>query len=456
MLKSNYSFNYQDGAVVELEQCLDEGKNVLCYSEEAREIDSMSIGSPERLQRLHLFLDKLACVSSDDALRRSEPNELENIRSIRPVYRKTDPLILSADKLYDKVYGAWLGRCAGCLLGKPLEGMTRSRILGISKDTNNYPFNYYVSTDVSEEILARYDMMNHWAGLTYINYMKHAPMDDDTDFTIMGLRIIKEYGTDFLPEDVAEAWLQNFPILRVCTAETVAYMNIVNKIYPPLSALFRNPYREWIGAQIRADIYGYITPGEPEMGAELAWRDASISHVRNGIYGAMFVAAMLSTAYSTPTIKDMIYAGLSQIPEHCRLSMCVQQVMEWKQKGLHWERAIDMVHSLFDENARHHAVHVIPNAMIVVLAILYGEMDFEKTISTAALSGFDTDCNGATAGSILGLLLGKKGLPSKWIDPLNDLLDTGIPGYDTVRISELAKDTVNAIPVHIKEKLRIT
>ena len=108
--------------------------------------------------------------------------------------------------------------------------------------------------------------------------------------------LIEKYGKDFIPYDVSRMWLSSQSKDAYCTAERVAFCNFVNGYEPPQSALYKNPFREWIGAQIRADYFGYINPGNPKLAAEMAWRDASISHVKNGIYGEMFVAAMLSVA----------------------------------------------------------------------------------------------------------------------------------------------------------------
>ena len=135
--------------------------------------------------------------------------------------------------------------------------------------------------------------------------------DDDTNYTIMGLYILENYGKDFTSIDVAESWLSALPMLHTCTAERVAYQNVANMKMPTESAIFRNPYREWIGAQIRADFFGYITPGNPEKGAEFAFRDAAVSHVKNGIYGVMWVAAMLSAAAASDDYEEIFKIVLS-------------------------------------------------------------------------------------------------------------------------------------------------
>ena len=129
------------------------------------------------------------------------------------------------------------------------------------------------------------------------------PEDDDTNYTLIGLKLLEENGRDFTPEDVGDCWLRNLPIFHVCTAERIAYRNLVMCIEPPKSASYCNGYREWIGAQIRADIYGYVNPAKPREASAMAWRDASISHVKNGIYGEMWVAAMLAAAFTTKDIS---------------------------------------------------------------------------------------------------------------------------------------------------------
>ncbi len=117
--------------------------------------------------------------------------------------------------------------------------------------------------------------------------------DDDIDYTIIGLSYFERFGPGFATDDVAGAWLRGLPYHLVYTAERAAYRNLVDGLRPPRSATFRNPYREWIGAQIRADAFGYVSPGWPEKAAEFAYRDAAVSHIKNGTYGEMWVAAML-------------------------------------------------------------------------------------------------------------------------------------------------------------------
>ena len=84
------------------------------------------------------------------------------------------------------------------------------------------------------------------------------PRDDDIDYTILGLDNLLKNGMDFTTEDLAEEWLENLPFKQTYTAEKQAYANLVNGIKPPATALYQNPFREWVGAQIRSDIYGYV------------------------------------------------------------------------------------------------------------------------------------------------------------------------------------------------------
>ncbi|SHL70260.1 ADP-ribosylglycohydrolase [Anaerocolumna jejuensis DSM 15929] len=449
MLKDLPWLKHSEGLDIELLESKEEGKDIEGFGKRAEEIKKMENGAEKEGWAGNL-LDELFALPVKEGFGCIEPSDLAGIEAERPtskIQRNRNTANLSDDTLYNKIYGAWLGRCAGCLLGQPVEGWQRERIGKLLKGTGNYPINYYMSSDISKEIKEECDVTDY-PGVYgnqkkgWINNIECMPEDDDTNYTIMGLKILEKYGVDFTPEDVAECWLDNLPVLHLCTAERVAYRNLINLDMPPRSAAYRNPYREWIGAQIRADFFGYIAPGNPELSSAMAWRDASISHTKNGIYGEMFIAAMLSTAAESEDIQSIIDAGLSMIPEKSRLHAGIDTVLKWYYSGVDWEGAIDKIHQLYNEKNAHDWCHTIPNAMIVCIGLLYGGLDFGKSIGIAVMAGFDTDCNGATVGSILGMVLGAESIPENWIKPLNNKVKSGIDGYGLVEISDLADRTV--------------
>jgi ADP-ribosylglycohydrolase len=238
--------------------------------------------------------------------------------------------------------------------------------------------------------------------------------------------------------NVGEAWLRLLPYLQVYTAERAAYRNLVNGLEPPETATYMNPYREWIGAQIRADMWGYVAPGNPELAAELAYRDANLSHVKNGIYGEMFVSAMISAAFATDDVEEIIKTGLAAIPKRSRLAEAINDVMGWSREYADWRGTWSKI---IEKYGCYHFVHTINNAAIVAMGLLYGKGDYERSITISVMGGLDTDCNGATVGSILGVILGAKNLPEKWIKPLNNTVESYVVGYNNSRISNLAKRT---------------
>jgi len=442
-----------EALAVELDQAFEEGRDVTGLEAEIRDVLALDAADPRREARAAAILDRTRTLPLRKDYEYEEPSDLDGIRDARPDGRFAPvPVIRKGERerLYDKVYGAWLGRSAGCLLGQPVEGWRRERLRGFLRETGNYPIRSYMSSDVADEIVRKYGIKNKGqvygsTTINWINNVRHMVEDDDMNYTILGLRILETCGCDFTPYDAAGAWLMNLPILHVCTAERVAYKNLVNLVPPPDSAAYRNAYREWIGAQIRADAWGYANPGNPEKAAEMAWRDASISHVKNGIYGEMWTAAMLAAAAVTSEAETIIRAGLGEIPVRSRLAGGIYRVITWSREGIGWEEAIDRIHRQFNEANPHHWCHTIPNAMIVAAALLFGELDFERSIGIAVSSAFDTDCNGATVGSILGMIHGAKALPAKWTAPLNDRIRSGVDGFGLVRISGLAERTVNVM-----------
>jgi ADP-ribosylglycohydrolase len=371
-----------------------------------------------------------------------EPSTLAEINESLPHEPRAAVVRLDEATLRDRLQAAWLGRCAGCNLGKPVEGWDRADLRRYLELTGAYPLDDYIPS--LKPMLESFELRSSWPECTR-GRIRFMARDDDIDYTILGLHILETHGFDFGPEDVAEMWMSHIPFLATYTAERATYRNLVYGLPPHEVPVYRNPYREWIGAQIRADMWAYTSPGNPRAAATLAFQDASLSHVQNGIYGEMWAAALIAISFVAPDAHSALQASLAEVPPRSRLAEALRDVLELFRRGLDWEDARDAL----EERYGHYGfVHTINNAAVVAAALLWGEGDFTRTIGLAVQGGWDTDCNGATAGSTFGAMHGTEALPRHWIDPLNDLVRSAITGFDNSRISHLADRTLRCALTH--------
>jgi ADP-ribosylglycohydrolase len=364
-----------------------------------------------------------------------EPSDWPGIQSSlgRP---ELPALELDEEALRDRLEGAWLGRCAGCNLGKPVEGWSRERIRNYLDLADAYPIDDYLPRlDPFPDGLA----LNWcWPETTRGN-IRFMARDDDTDYTILGLHVLEEHGTGFGAEQVGHEWLHHLPFAQTYTAERAAYRNLIHGLQPPQTATFRNPYREWIGAQIRGDMWGYVSPGDPAAAAELAFRDASLSHTQNGIYGEMWASALIASCFVVPDLRSAIESALGFVPPRSRLAEAVRHVLGLFDEGRSWEETRDAIEV---RHGHYSFVHTINNSAIITAALLWGRDDFSRTIGLAVEGGWDTDCTGATTGSIFGAKFGAGALPARWVEPLSDRISSAIAGFDNSRISDLVQRTL--------------
>jgi len=389
---------------------------------------------PDTREQIEAICDGLEHLRPAPDFPYDEPSSLDQIRARCPEGPRHIAVPLSTDVLEDKTRGAWLGRIAGCMLGKPVEGWSRSKVADLMEVCDLEEL-----TDYFPESPENNRGVELPKGSPVLRgNITHGVRDDDIDYTIVGLRVLEDHGRHFEPRQAAEFWLGHLPYRRTYTAERAAYRNFVNDLWPPQSATHRNPYREWIGAQIRADAFGYSCPGRPEEAASLAFKDACISHVKNGIYGEMWVAAMLATTFVTDDVARVIEVGLTEIPKKCRLAEAIRDVVAWHDEDLTAEEALD---NIMEHYGHYHSVHTINNAAIVARALLWGGKDFSRTVGLAVQAGLDTDCNGATAGSVLGALVGAEAIPRHWVEPLHDRMETAVFGESDLTISGLAART---------------
>ncbi|NLZ37089.1 MAG: ADP-ribosylglycohydrolase family protein [Clostridiales bacterium] len=428
----------------EYRQCLFEGRDVVKYKPFVDLINTMPSTEEKDIMADAMYKTlQMTPLRSDFTY--IEPSDLGGIKDARPDRRKQKVSLTEEeiDGLIPKIKGAWYGRVCGCLLGKPVEGWRTGNIQKYAEAQNNWPLTRYLKKD--EEKCRE---LGQWSGGTFIDTVNGiAPSDDDTNYTVTAMKLIERYGKSFKPEDVAFEWITNATIWAYCTAERVAYRNLIAGLKPPESAVYHNPYREFIGAQIRGDYFGYIAPGDPEFAAEMAWRDASISHIKNGIYGEMFVAAALAWAAVCDDPVEVILAGLGEVPKNSRFFNEVNDILELYHAGKPIDEASKMISSRYDEKIGFDWCYTVSNAMIVAAAVLWGN-DYTDAVCWSVMQGFDTDCNGATVGSIWGMMHGAESIPEEWTAPTGGRLRTDIKGYYEVSIDEMADTTIR----HIKTK----
>lgn len=407
--------------------------------------------------KINKLSGKLKNLQKDPGFSYVQPNSLEDIKKERPDGPRQLEMNFKDSELLDRFHGAWTGRACGCALGKPVEGLGmgglkdkgmngRLAIKHYLENRGHWPLDYYFSgKDAGDNVRLGCD--KSWR--ENIAYMEP---DDDIHYSLIGLKVLEESGPDFKWDDVAKAWNSSLPYSAICTAETQAILNYNIKTprcgswgkenpftTPEFTRRNNNPYREWIGAQIRADGWAYCCAGNPELAAEFAWRDAHWTHTANGIYGEMFVAAMIAAAFVESAPEKIVQIGLSEIPEKCKLAEAVGKAFKWIEQSPDFESFMEKMEREFSWMS---SVHTVNNALIVMMSLFYGKMNPDKSICISVMGGLDTDCNGATTGSIVGAAAGKKNFGGKLYPALNDTIKPLVFGFQEIKMKELAERTL--------------
>jgi ADP-ribosylglycohydrolase len=386
------------------------------------------------------LLDELADLPG--ALADREPTGLDGIRDRCPDWPARDaadaptegpgPLALEA---------AWLGRAVGCLLGRPVEKLPLHAIRERARATGNWPLStWFTARGLPPGLAAAHPWNKRSAPNSLAENIDGMPEDDDLNYPLLNVLLLQRYGRGFTTADVARLWLDELPAGRTFTAERVAYRNLLSGVEPPRTARHRNPFREWIGALIRADVHGWTNPGDPAAAAAQAHRDAVLTHTANGVYAAMFAAAVIAEAADGRSdVHACLAAGLAVVPAGSRLAGAVRHAVELARRTADFETVVDELHAT---HGAYHWVHAVPNTALIAAALTHADGDFTGSVCRAVSGGWDTDSNGATAGSVAGLLArDPAALPERWTAPLKNRLATSVADFDGVGFDTLAQLT---------------
>ena len=313
----------------------------------------------------------------------------------------------------EKIYAGWLAKVIGVRYGAPVESWTYEKIKKFYGTLDDYPQDY-----------------------------KLFAADDDTNGPLFFLRGLedsghyKDEGKDFCAQDVADALLNYAPYEHGffwwggygISTEHTAYLNLRNGIPAPKSGSIEQngaATAEQIGGQIFIDTWGLVAPGNPDLAARLAREAASVTHDRNGIYGGIFIAACISYAFEENDIRSIIEKGLSYIPSDCEYTRAVRSVMHFYDRNPEstWEDGFKYIYESFGYDRYPGNCHIIPNICVMILALLYGEGDFDRTLAIGCMCGWDTDCNVGNISTIMGVRGGLNAINyRKFREPVNDFL----------------------------------
>ncbi len=373
---------------------------------------------------------KLEALPGDPVLRAAEPDDYDGIVALSKGGNVPAKEIRDLDK---RMLGALTGRFAGCILGVPIEGWHYTDLKKYA-DRIGMPFpptDYWTAVPDPEGVHYGVDKRTHYQK----GSVDGAAVDDDVTYTLLGYQILKDYGPDFTTEDVGEAWKKYLPV--ACTAEHVTLNNLRAGVPAMEAGGIRNPYVQWIGADIRADSFAYFAAGDPHYAAQLGYRDARLSHRRGGIYGEMYFAAAEAAAFTVDDPMEALRIAMNEIPENCALHKDLEWAFETCPSIRSWDEAAAAVCKRFGEQAR---IHTNNNACLTVFGIWLGGRDFTKAIGETVAMGFDNDCTGATVGSIVGACIGIDNIPEHWYRDFHNTVRTYMYGKPEYRIDEVASD----------------
>lgn len=312
-------------------------------------------------------------------------------------------MILNYDTYLDKLYGCWNGKNIGGTLGAPFECKR-----GV------FEVDYY-----TQEL------------------DKPLP-NDDLDLQLVWLNAVEKYGRQVNSHILGEYWLT---YIVPCWAEYGAGKNNLKMgLLPPLSGYVGNKFRDSNGSFILTEIWACLAPGHPEIATKYAYEDASVDHSYEGVYAAIFIAAIESAAFVISDRETLIDIGLSYLPDDSAIHKAVACARKCYKDGLTWQEArkkllnevpcsfglieTDRKDMADDEPVGEMGYDAPCHMGLIVMSWIYGEGDFNKSICIAASCAEDSDCTAGTLGAILGIINGNSTIDEKWLTPLGGKIET--------------------------------
>jgi hypothetical protein len=307
---------------------------------------------------------------------------------------------ITLHELHDRIAGGWAGQMIGVSFGAPTEFRYRGKM-------------------IEGDLPA-------WKPERVSNALQQDDLYVDMTFA----KVLDDKGLDATTEDFGAMFRESK--YRLWHANLAARRALRRGISPALSGTPKyNAHANDIDFQIESDFIGLMAPGLPRASNDIAWRAGRVMNYGDGIYGGMFVSGMYAAAFFEKEPRKVVEAGLSCIPQKSPYAILIADVLQWhKQYPQDWKKVWQLIEDKWDKRDPCPNGALMPfnidaklNGAYIVLGLLYGERDFGKTIEIATRAGQDSDCNPASAGGILGVMLGYDAIPEEWKGGIPALAD---------------------------------
>lgn len=375
-------------------------------------------------------LEEVKALPEDPEIRSKEPDDLSTIKTLRPEGKRRLWKVIPWDEYRRRLHGAFAGRAAGCTLGSIVECWPIEKMEAWSRKIGQQfpPVDYWADHPEPDRVRYLVSQCRHFTS----SEMDGIPTDDDILYTLIGLLIMERFGPEFTTEEVGRAWLKHIPMAY--NAASAALRNLKNGVSAEKAAEIDNPYCQWIGGDIRSDPWAYMAPGWPEKAAEFVYRDSFLTNRRNGIYAAMYFSAVIAAAFTVNDPMDALRIGLEEIPAQCRMADTVRWALDKKDEIANYKDARDAVDEKFKGMD---AAHSLNNACLTIWGIHIGGTDITTVLSETVAMGLDNDCTAATAGSIVGAVIGIENIPEHWYRNFNNKVLTYMIDHNQFELNDL-------------------
>lgn len=332
---------------------------------------------------------------------------------------------ISKERLLDKIKGGWAGQTIGCSYGGPTEFRYNGTMI---QDYTPIPWpdNY----------------IKWW-------YDNFPGLYDDVYMDLTFVEVFDRLGLDAPVDSFAMAFATAGYTLW--HANQSARYNILQGIMPPASGHWlNNPHADDIDYQIEADYAGLMSPGMPNTASEISDKIGHIMNYGDGWYGGVYVGAMYTLAFVSDDIEFIVSEALKTIPEESSYYQCMSDVIRW-----HKEYPDDWKQTWFECEKKWSSdigcpdgvfvplnIDALINSAYILIGLLYGDGDFYKTLDISTRCGQDSDCNPASAGGILGTILGYSGIPEYWMKNLREVEDVNF-AYTDISLNRVYQMSYN-------------